>query len=964
MRKKRFKGIAALFLIIALCVSLIQPKVSFASGDSADETTELQKGQAVEGKFSEPGQIHWYKITPHKEDVFKDTHMRIKVSGDLGIVMSVYPDAERAKKDITFSKYRSMIDENNTSEVDLPYAWEGPYYIKVEYAGTGDEEENGAPGNSDQPSSASYSLKFDGVKLPPSEDLGDEGECPVELSAGKGKSGKALVDQLRIVRDGLLAKTEQGKKLTDLYYKMAPYIAVKMIVHKDAREAVYNNLVQLKPVFNELVKSGDKTDYVLTEKDAKAINELYGIVMDYAPESAKKEIQAIAEQVDIAHLKGKKLSAVLDQAGLVVKDYAQNRVIVKLKEGASISSLNKKAKSYNIQSTNITALHAKDEVAGNLYVMNVNNNSQMQAAKLDRLPEVEFAEPVYQYHQYSTDVQYDYQWALKNNGGFGKQGADIQYEKLQSLIHQRKLNETLIAVVDTGVDATLTDLKGKVDTNLGKNFIPRIPTNDANDDNGHGTHVAGIIAAESDNGYSMAGIHPKAKIMPVKVLDSSGSGGTDQIAMGIKYAVDHGAKVINLSLGGTPSRVIESMLKYAASKNVTVVAASGNEGTNMVGYPASSKYAIAVGATNQLDIVADFSNYGPQLDVVAPGASIPSLLPNGNVTYLDGTSMATPHVAAVAGLLLAENPKLTPGEVERILTLTTNDVAVDEVAQGDYEDGSPFKAPPGFDLASGWGRLNAFKAVSMVELNFKVNEIKDTDAFVTGSAKPGTLITVKSKSKTLGSAKAGADGHFKVAIKYQKANEVLHVFAQSPDQKAMTSAKIAVQKNQPPAKPKVNTVSDRDQTVTGKTVGNAVVKVRNAAKKVIATAKANSKGEFKVKIAKQKAGTTLYVTATDVWNREGQAAKVTVKDKTPPHAPKVNTVDDRDTTVTGKTEAKASVIVKYKGKTIGTKQADSKGMFKVAIKKQKAGSVLYVTAKDSAGNTSKATKTTVKKAKK
>lgn len=963
MRKKGFKGGIALLLVLTLCIGMVQPKASFASGDSVDQATELQKGQAVEGKFSESGQIHWYKITPNKEDIFKDSHMRIKASGDLGIIMDVYPDAERAKKDVTFNQYRSFINEDKTAEVDFPYAWEGSYYVKVEYVGIGDEEGTENPGNADQAANASYTLRYEGVKLPPSEDLGTE-DCPVELSAGKEKSGKGLVDQLRMLRDGLLSKTEQGKKLTDLYYKMSPYLVVQMIAHKDARETVYHNLVQLKPVFNELVESGEKTDYVLTEQDEKAINELYSLVVNNAPDSLKKEIQYIAEQVDIAHLKGKKLSAVLDQAGLVLKDNAKSRVIVKLKDGASISSLIKKAKSYNIQSTKVTTLNEKDKALGNLYVMNVKNNSQMQAAKLDKLPEVEFAEPVYKYHQYSTDVEYDYQWALKNNEEYGIKDADIQYEMLESLMDQRKLYETLIAVVDTGVDATLADLKNKVATDLGKNFIPRIPTNDANDDNGHGTHVAGIIAAESNNGYSVAGINPKAKIMPVKVLDRSGGGDTDQIAMGIKYAVDHGAKVINLSLGGTPSRVIESMLKYAASKNVTVVAASGNEGDSMVGYPASSKYAIAVGATNKLDIVTDFSNFGPQLDVVAPGASIPSLLPNGNVTYLDGTSMATPHVAAVAGLLLSENPNMTPNEVEHILTLTTDDVAVDDVMQDHFNYDSPFKAPPGFDLASGWGRLNAFKAVSMVELNLKVSEVKDTDDFVTGSVKAGTLITVKNSSKTIGSGKAGSDGKFKVAIKYQKADEVLHVMATDPEKFAMTSAKIAVKKNHPSAPPKVNAVSDREQTVTGKTDKFAVVKVKNAAKKVIGTAKANSKGEFRVKIAKQKAGTTLYVTATDVWKREGQWARVIVTDKTAPKAPLVNAVDNKDTAVTGKTEAKATVTVKYKGKTIGTKNADSKGKFKVVIKKQKAGSVLYVTAKDSSRNTSKATKTSVKKSKK
>lgn len=151
------------------------------------------------------------------------------------------------------------------------------------------------------------------------------------------------------------------------------------------------------------------------------------------------------------------------------------------------------------------------------------------------------------------------------------------------------------------------------------------------------------------------------------MLDSAGSGDTEQIALGIKYAADKGAKVINLSLGGGYSRVLEFALKYAADKNVLIAAASGNDGENALSYPASSKYVMSVGATNRMDMTADFSNYGKGLDISAPGSDIPSLVPNGNVTYMSGTSMATPYAAAAAGLLFAQNPKLKRTEVEDML---------------------------------------------------------------------------------------------------------------------------------------------------------------------------------------------------------------------------------------------------------------------------------------------------------
>ena len=419
----------------------------------------------------------------------------------------------------------------------------------------------------------------------------------------------------------------------------------------------------------------------------------------------------------------------------------------------------------------VSALTSSIELFDDIYVTNLGEKSNKALIdQLKKLPEIEFIEPVQKYHSLSNDVQYPYQWSLSNTGqDGGNHGADIKHAPLQKLLKQLNLNETLIAVIDTGVDSSLADLKEKVRTDLGKNFVGR--NNDANDDHGHGTHVSGIIAANMENGYSMAGIHPNAKILPVKVLDASGEGETDQIALGIIYAADQGAKVINLSLGGGYSRTIEYALRYAAAKNVTIVAASGNDGGGDVSYPASSKYAIAVGATNRLDIVADYSSYGKELALVAPGTDIPSLLPDGNVTYMSGTSMAAPHVAAVAGLLLSQNPKLKPNEIKKILLDTADDVAFEETdnkykeeCYNEYYEVIPCSEQPGHDFVSGGGRLNAFSAVSAVELQLKVNTLKDNNNTVTGTAKKGSLIEVKKGKVVLGKAKTDSNGKFTAKI--------------------------------------------------------------------------------------------------------------------------------------------------------------------------------------------------------
>jgi subtilisin family serine protease len=169
--------------------------------------------------------------------------------------------------------------------------------------------------------------------------------------------------------------------------------------------------------------------------------------------------------------------------------------------------------------------------------------------------------------------------------------------------------------------------------------------------------------------------------MPVRVLDSNGGGTDADIAAGIRYAVDNGADVINLSLGGGFSSEMESALQYAAEQNVVVVMAAGNESASQPGFPASlaNQWGIAVGAVDSTNRMANFSNKAsiPPLDyVVAPGASIYSTTPGNTYSTFSGTSMATPHVAGVAALILSANPNLTAAEVESILTQTANPTGI------------------------------------------------------------------------------------------------------------------------------------------------------------------------------------------------------------------------------------------------------------------------------------------------
>ncbi|MEK4326909.1 S8 family peptidase [Paenibacillus sp. FSL R7-0297] len=251
--------------------------------------------------------------------------------------------------------------------------------------------------------------------------------------------------------------------------------------------------------------------------------------------------------------------------------------------------------------------------------------------------------------------------------------------------------EVVVAVVDTGVQADHPDLQGQL--LAGYNAITNGGAPD--DDVGHGTHVSGIIGALTNNEEGVAGISWYNKILPVKALDNSGAGTTYSVAEGIIWAADHGAKVINLSLGNyADSQFLHDAIKYAYDRDVVIVSASGNDNTERPGYPAAYEEVIAVAATNSTGERASFSNYGDYIDVAAPGESIASTYPDNQYAALSGTSMASPHVAALAGLVRSLNPGLTNKEVTELLTSNAVDL-------GDA----------GHDKYFGWGQVDIYQTL-------------------------------------------------------------------------------------------------------------------------------------------------------------------------------------------------------------------------------------------------------------
>ncbi|WP_059052141.1 S8 family peptidase [Paenibacillus senegalimassiliensis] len=229
----------------------------------------------------------------------------------------------------------------------------------------------------------------------------------------------------------------------------------------------------------------------------------------------------------------------------------------------------------------------------------------------------------------------------------------------------------IVAVVDTGVDLNHPDLQGRL--LQGYNVIN--PEQKPTDDVGHGTHVAGIISANVNNGEGIAGMMWGGKILPVKALDQSGAGTTYSVAQGIIWATDHGAKVINMSLGNyADAEFLHEAIKYAFERDVVLIAATGNDNTERPGYPAAYPEVLSVSATDYNLQRAAFSNYGDYIDVMAPGESIASTYPDNQYAALSGTSMASPHVAALAALIRSVNPDLKNTEVMDLIRSSVIDL--------------------------------------------------------------------------------------------------------------------------------------------------------------------------------------------------------------------------------------------------------------------------------------------------
>ncbi len=336
---------------------------------------------------------------------------------------------------------------------------------------------------------------------------------------------------------------------------------------------------------------------------------------------------------------------------LIPTEPVKNQVTVSFKADATdeekqayLDSIGAKVVS-QINALNSYTVEVNDDVASNLPTSDQVAQSEPDY-QVGLLAETPASYPV---SNAVNDTRFGEQWSLK--------AIDIQ--KAWNELPQNAA-EVKVAVIDSGICSNHAELDGKV--LIGYNFINN--STDATDDNGHGCEVSGIIAAKINNNLGIAGIASNAKIIPLKVLDNNGIGSYSNVAAAIVFAADNGAQVINLSLGGSnPSTVLENAVNYAKSKNVTIIAAAGNSGTEGALYPAAYEAVMAVGSVDSNLQRSSFSNYGDKVKIYAPGRDILTTSKDGDYKFVSGTSFAAPEVAALSAMKIASGGVLSESPV-------------------------------------------------------------------------------------------------------------------------------------------------------------------------------------------------------------------------------------------------------------------------------------------------------------
>ena len=708
--KKISKLISMLMVVCMLFTSVKLDVFANVTSQKYNNATSA-KQISINHKYTKDmsnGQELWLKV-PVKALIYQKSHIKVETSG-ISNEISIYFNQQKALKGITDASYK-----DKKSPLSYPLAWkENYYYVKIKAKSKG-----------------KLTYKVRSEEKEPTAPVYEDEFCSAEALAMSEPSLSSMLDGFRSIRNQLLNDSVMGKEIQDYYYDISKDLSFKILSDTSLRDELKTNVKTLIPLMNGMISYSkkDKTNYIITKNDILAIEAIKKEVKEYLSEQDILKGESIYQKLELDQYIGKNLETFVNEKLLEPSNtqvsQAYSEYIVTLAKEEDIQTKVKEVQQFLHENHIPVEIHARKSDTRK-YILEVSgcDNEDMIVKLLEKSNYFEKVCVNYQVQLLSNDIQYDYQWYLDNDGQkiphrtsngktkkiAGKKNSDVKYESMNQYLSKKKRSKVVVAVIDTGINYELADFSGCVNKKDAYNFINN--SKDVMDDNNHGTHVSGIIAANSNNGYSMSGLSSYITILPIKVLDAKGSGNSEDLAKAIKYAADHGANVINLSLGirknnGDPvlpseCSEVEEAMKYAKKKNITIVVAAGNESKNNLSYPANSQYTISVGAINNKDKLASFSNTGKELDVVAPGVAIASLLKNGEVAILDGTSMATPIVSAIVGNMYSLDKNLNSTIVREILKESCRDLGT-----------------KGYDKKYGYGCINGEKAVKNVAKKVK-----------------------------------------------------------------------------------------------------------------------------------------------------------------------------------------------------------------------------------------------------
>ena len=712
---KRYFFINLINLVLGILLSfymllgiLFSPSNTWAHGNTPETALLLRVGEGpIEITIENPGDVIW--VRAEFDDPDNVSHVSFETMGEYDTYMYLYKDLEDALADNYLEKDDDS-GEGYNAKICYSIGYPSPYYLKLKMYS------NQVTGTFQLDSEMYYEDP---------EDCPHMGPCAMVAASKNEPDARKVLFIMRSIKNNLLIRTELGCEVIDLYYAISKDIFWDLLADLQFARKLYSFALNLMPLMEEILKVSinEGTGMVLSQDMIETMSELKDLLKEKISKENFEKLEAFWYKLNLNQNVGKSIEFILSITGFLPSERVcltldKNLLYLASKFDLIIKFRKNLPQAPKVVSNQlITGIKAVDEVFSAYLVNSIcpvfrkikNKEStvgleriykiclkeptdlDLLIQKLIEIPEIEYAEKNKIYQSVSNDVYFPLQYPLENHE---YPEADIRATEAWEL--ETGNPSVLVSVVDTGIDYYHADLKERVRVDLGYDYVNEDA--DPLDDNGHGTHVAGIIGASYNNFFAVAGVAPGISLIPFKVLDEYGMGTADDVALAIQASADVGANVINLSLGGDFSNVIEDALHYAYESGSLAIAAAGNDGIGELTYPASSEYTVSVGATDNKNQRAYFSNYGEGLDIMAPGDSVLSLYISGLACFASGTSMATPHVCGVAALIISK------------LELTS----VEEIKNRLFENALDL-GDPGYDTEFGWGLVDAFSAI--VQLN-------------------------------------------------------------------------------------------------------------------------------------------------------------------------------------------------------------------------------------------------------